>query len=406
MAVKALQCRECQRQYPTELRYVCEECFGPLDVVYDYSKVVLKKETFEGRAKNLWRYHELLPINDKNRIVDLGAGYTPLHRADRLAKRLGLTNLFIKNDTVNPTNSFKDRPASVAVSKARELGLSAVGSPSTGNLASATAAHAAKAGLPCYVFIPFDIEPAKVVQASTYGAEIIAIKGTYDDANKLAAQAGELYNLGIVNGNIRPYYVEGSKTLAFEVCEQLGWTPPDHVIVPTGSGALLCAIRKGFNEFEELGLIKSNNVKLSCAQPVGCSPIVDALQQGRTSVTPVETPQTLAKSLAIGDPGDGEFAVKNVRESGGFGEKVNDEELRDAIRLLASTEGIFAEPGGVISVAVLRKLIDAGRIDHDELVVCYVTGNGLKTPEAISIEGIKPVVVEPKLEVLAQVIRR
>ena len=405
-SVKGLKCRECKSEYPADFRYICQECFGPLDVEYNLQNINIRKDTFSSRPKNMWRYSELLPIEDKSKVVDLGAGFTPLHKAERLAKKLGLDNLYIKNDTVNPTYSFKDRPASVAVSKARELGLSAVGAPSTGNLAAATAAHAARAGLPCYIFIPADIESAKVVQASAYGAEIIAIRGTYDDANNLATQAGELYNIGIVNVNIRSYYVEGSKTLAFEACEQLGWNAPDHVIVPTGSGALLCALRKGFQEFEDLDLISSNEVKISSAQPVGCSPIVDAIKQGSESVTPIETPKTLAKSLAIGDPGDGVSAIRNVKETVGFGENANDDELRSAIRLLASTEGIFAEPGGVISVAILQKLVDRGDIAHDETVVCYVTGNGLKTPDAVSIGGIRPVVVEPRLEMLTQVIRR
>ena len=404
--VQSLECRECGKEYAPTFRYVCDECFGPLEVKYDLASIKVTRETFAGRAKNLWRYFELLPLGEKSRIVDLGAGYTPLHKAERLAKRLGLKNLYIKNDTVNPTFSFKDRPASVAVSKALELGLSAVGSPSTGNLAAATAAHGARAGLPCYIFIPWDIEPTKVVQAATYGAEIVAIKGTYDDANKLATQAGELYNIGIVNVNLRPYYVEGSKTLGFEVCEQLNWDAPDHVIVPTGSGALLCAIGRGFTEFETVGLIKENRVKITSAQPYGCSPIVDAIKQGTDAINPVEKPNTIAKSLAIGEPGDGVYAARTVHQTKGFGENCTDEEIVDAIKLLASTEGIFTEPGGAVSIAVLKKLVNAGKISADETVVCYVTGNGLKTPEVVTAPSTKPVAVDPKIEVLAQIIRR
>lgn len=405
-SVQSLACRECGTEYPPTFRYVCDECFGPLEVKYDLASIKVTKDTFAFRAKNLWRYTELLPLGERSRIVDLGAGYTPLHKADRLAKRLGLKNVYIKNDTVNPTFSFKDRPASVAVSKALELGLSAVGSPSTGNLAAATAAHAARAGLPCYIFIPWDIEPTKIVQAAAYGAEIITIKGTYDDANKLATQAGEIYNIGVVNVNLRPYYVEGSKTLGFEVCEQLGWKAPDHVIVPTGSGALLCAVGRAFEQLEDVGLIKENEVKITSAQPYGCSPIVDAIRKGTDAIDPVEKPNTIAKSLAIGEPGDGIYAARTVMESKGFGENCTDEEIVDAIRLLASTEGIFTEPGGAVSLAVLKKLVNQGKIGADETVVCYVTGNGLKTPEVVSTPTAKPIAIDPNIEVLAQIIRR
>ena len=270
MSIKYLLCRNCSTEFRADLKYVCDECFNPLDVIYDFDKIRLTKDIIKNREKNLWRYFELLPLRNKNNIVDIGAGYTPLHKADKLAKKLGLNNLFIKNDTVNPSFSFKDRPAGVAVSKSIELGLEAVGSPSTGNLASATAAHAARAGIPCYIFIPHDIEQAKILQVQAYGANIIPINGTYDDANRLAAYAGDKYNIGIVNINLRTYYVEGSKTLAFEVCEQLGWNAPDHVIVPTGSGAMLCAIDRGLREFEKIDLITNNNTKITSAQPEGC----------------------------------------------------------------------------------------------------------------------------------------
>ena len=406
MSIKYLLCRKCSTEFRADLKYVCDECFNPLDVIYDFDKIRLSKDIIKNREKNLWRYFELLPLRNKNNIVDIGAGYTPLHKADKLAKRLGLNNLYIKNDTVNPSFSFKDRPAGVAVSKSIELGLEAVGSPSTGNLASATAAHAARAGIPCYIFIPHDIEQAKILQVQAYGANIIPVNGTYDDANRLASYAGDKYNIGIVNINLRTYYVEGSKTLAFEVCEQLGWNAPDHVIVPTGSGAMLCAIDRGLNEFEKINLITNNNTKITSAQPEGCSPVVDAIKNKTNVIQPVKKPNTLAKSLAIGEPGDGIFAVETVNNSGGYGENANDEEIRESIRLLASTEGIFAEPGGAVSIAVLLKLVRDGKIDANEKVVCYVTGNGLKAPEAAFIQQPELKVVEPKREVLEDIIGR
>ena len=406
MSIKYLLCRKCSTEFRADLKYVCDECFNPLDVIYDFDKIRLSKDIIKNREKNLWRYFELLPLRNKNNIVDIGAGYTPLHKADKLAKKLGLNNLYIKNDTVNPSFSFKDRPAGVAVSKSIELGLEAVGSPSTGNLASATAAHAARAGIPCYIFIPHDIEQAKILQVQAYGANIIPVNGTYDDANRLASYAGDKYNIGIVNINLRTYYVEGSKTLAFEVCEQLGWNAPDHVIVPTGSGAMLCAIDRGLKEFEKIDLITNNNTKITSAQPEGCSPIVDAIKNKTNVIQPVKKPNTLAKSLAIGEPGDGIFAVETVNNSGGYGENANDEEIRESIRLLASTEGIFAEPGGAISIAVLLKLVRDGKIDANEKVVCYVTGNGLKAPEAAFLQQPKLRVVEPKREVLEDIIGR
>ena len=406
MSIKYLLCRKCSTEFRADLKYVCDECFNPLDVIYDFDKIRLSKDIIKNREKNLWRYFELLPLRNKNNIVDIGAGYTPLHKADKLAKKLGLNNLYIKNDTVNPSFSFKDRPAGVAVSKSIELGLEAVGSPSTGNLASATAAHAARAGIPCYIFIPHDIEQAKILQVQAYGANIIPVNGTYDDANRLASYAGDKYNIGIVNINLRTYYVEGSKTLAFEVCEQLGWNAPDHVIVPTGSGAMLCAIDRGLKEFEKIDLITNNNTKITSAQPEGCSPIVDAIKNKTNVIQPVKKPNTLAKSLAIGEPGDGIFAVETVNNSGGYGENANDEEIRESIRLLASTEGIFAEPGGAISIAILLKLVRDGKIDANEKVVCYVTGNGLKAPEAAFIQQPELKVVEPKREVLEDIIGR
>jgi len=336
--------------------------------------------------------------------VDLGAGYTILHKCDGLAKALGLTTLYVKDDTVNPTYSFKDRPATVAVSKALEFGAKAVGCASTGNLAAAIAAHAAKAGLPCYVFVPADIELNKIVQASTYGATIVAVKGTYDDANRLATQASEVYDWAFANINIRPYYVEGSKTLAFEVCEQLRWEAPDHVIVPVGSGALLCAIWRGLKEFKQLDLIDDTQIKVTGAQPSGCSPVVSAFKSNTLNVDPIEYPCTIAKSLAVGDPGDGAYAIKAIRESGGVAESATDAEILNAIQLLAKKEGIFSEPAGGVTVAVLKKLVEAGEVSPDEKVVCCVTGNGLKAAETILNNISKPVEIEPTLEFLTTII--
>jgi len=296
-----LQCRECKKEYDPTFKYICDECFGPLDVHYNFPSIT--KDTFTNREQTYWRYFELLPIIDKSNIVSISAGMTPLVRAEKLGKEIGLNNLYIKNDSVNPTFSFKDRPAGVAISKAKEFGLSSVGCASTGNLAAATAAHAAKGNFPCYIFAPSDIEHAKITQALSYGANYIAVDGTYDDANRIAAQIGDSKGVGIVNINMRSYYVEGSKTLAYEVAEQLDWQVPDQLVVPTGSGAMLNAICKGFEELETVSLVdKVSKIHMNCAQPHGCAPIVDAFKNNSSDVIPVENPDTVAKSLAIGDP--------------------------------------------------------------------------------------------------------
>jgi threonine synthase len=345
----------------------------------------------------MWRYWEFLPLLDASKKVDIGAGYTPLVRAERLAKKLGVTNLYIKNDTLNPTFSFKDRPSSLAVSKAREFGIGAVGCASTGNLAGATAAHAAAAGLPCYVFMPSSVERTKIKQAALYGAEILLVQGTYDDANRLAALAADRLGIGIVNVNLRPYYVEGSKTMGLEIVEQLGWRTPDRIIVPTASGALLSAIFKGIVEAEQAGLIRDSSVAMTCAQPLGCSPIVKAFRERSDRIEPVRHPDTIVQSLAIGDPGDGYQALKVLRESGGTAVALTDDECLEAVQLLASTEGIFAEPGGAISVAALKKLLELGEIGRDEEVVCCVTGTGLKTVE-LQPEPNRVRIIPPTLE--------
>ncbi|KAG2478589.1 MAG: Threonine synthase [Nitrosopumilales archaeon] len=404
MTKVSLQCRECKKEYDPTFKYICDDCFGPLDVTYDFPSV--NKETFSNREQTYWRYFELLPIQNKSNIVSIGAGMTPLTKADNLGDALGLKNLYVKNDTVNPTFSFKDRPAGIAVSKAKEFGLPAVGCASTGNLAAATAAHAAKGGFPCYVFAPSDIEHAKITQALSYGAEFIAVDGTYDDANRIAAQIGDSKGIGIVNINMRSYYVEGSKTLAYEVAEQLGWQVPDQLIVPVGSGAMLNAICKGFEELQSVSLLNDvSQIHVHCAQPHGCAPIVDAFKKGSNEVIPVENPDTVAKSLAIGDPGDGRYVLKRLQQYNGYAEESNNKEILDAILLLAKTEGIFTEPAGGVSVAVLKKLVEDGKIDKNDSVICYVTGNGLKATESLMEVLKKPKVMQPDIAKISAVVK-
>jgi threonine synthase len=405
--VYSLKCRECGKEYEPQFRYVCEECFGPLDVIYEFHSNI-KRETFTSRKeKTYWRYFELLPIANKNNIVNLHAGLTPLQKADRLAKEIGgLKDLFIKNDSVNPTFSFKDRPAGIAVSRAKETRLKAVGCASTGNLASATAAHAAVAELPCYIFAPSDIEHVKIAQALSYGAEFVAVDGTYDDANRIASIIGDSKGMGIVNINMRPYYVEGSKTLAYEVAEQLNWQVPDNLVIPVGSGAMLNAICKGFEELNKLGLVKDEiDFKVTAAQAHGCAPIVDAFKKKNDEVIPVERPETIAKSLAIGDPGDGLYVLKRLKQYNGIAEEVTDEEIIDGILMLAKTEGIFTEPAGGVSIAVLKKLVEEGKIDKDERIVCYITGNGLKATESIINVLPKLRTIKPDIRAVSSIIR-
>ena len=399
-----LQCRECKKEYDPTFKYICDECFGPLDVHYNFPSIT--KDVFASREQTYWRYFELLPIIDKSNIVSINAGMTPLVRAEKLGKKIGLNNLYIKNDSVNPTFSFKDRPAGVAISKAKEFGLSSVGCASTGNLASATAAHAAKADFPCYIFAPSDIEHAKIAQALSYGANYIAVDGTYDDANRIAAQIGDSKGVGIVNINMRSYYVEGSKTLAYEVAEQLDWKVPDQLIVPTGSGAMLNAICKGFEELETVSLIdKVSKMHMNCAQPHGCAPIVNAFKNNSDDVIPVENPDTVAKSLAIGDPGDGRYVLKRLKQYNGIAQESNNKETLDAILLLAKTEGIFTEPAGGVSVAVLKKMVEDGQIDKDETTVCYVTGNGLKATESIMEVLSRPQVMQADVAKISAVVK-
>jgi threonine synthase len=387
--VTGLRCRECARQYPPEALHVCDFCFGPLEVAYDYEAIAayLTRERIASGPQTIWRYKALLPVSDPAPI-DLGAGFTPLVRADRLAAELGLGELWLKNDTANPTGSFKDRVVSVALTKARELGFKVAACASTGNLANSVAAHAARAGMVSVVFIPEDLERAKIVTTAVYGGHVVAVEGTYDDVNRLCAElTSEHPTWAFVNVNVRTYYAEGSKTLAFEVAEQLGWEAPDHVVVPVGSGSQLTKIAKGFRELHQVGLLDDEpHVRVSGAQASGCSPVAAAFAEGTDSIRPVR-PETIAKSLAIGNPADGWYALQEARSSGGSFDMATDDEIREGIHLLARTEGIFAETAGGVTIAVLKKLAEKGVVRSDERVVAYVTGHGLKTVEALSKTG-------------------
>jgi threonine synthase len=384
--VEGLRCRECARPYPAEALHVCEWCFGPLEVVYDYDAIraAVSRESIAAGPLSIWRYADLLPAAAEG-AVSLGAGFTPLVRADRLAAELGLGEVWIKNDTLNPTGSFKDRVVSVALTKAQELGFKVAAAASTGNLANSVAAHAAHAGMESVVFIPADLEAGKVVTTAVFGGRLIAVEGNYDDVNRLCAElAGDRPSWAFVNVNVRTYYAEGSKTLAFEVAEQLGWQAPDHVVVPVASGSQLTKVAKGFRELFRVGLLDEEpHVRVSGAQAVGCSPVAAAFDAGLDVIRPVK-PNTIAKSLAIGDPADGVYALEEVRTSGGAFGAVTDDDIVAGIRLLARTEGIFAETAGGVTIATLAQLAESGVIRPDERVVAYVTGNGLKTLEAVA----------------------
>ncbi len=403
--VTGLRCRECARQYPAEALHVCDYCFGPLEVVYDYEAVSaeLTRDKVAAGPQTIWRYRALLPVEDPSPI-DLGAGFTPLVRADRLAAELGLGELWVKNDTANPTGSFKDRVVSVALTKARELGFKVAACASTGNLANSVAAHSARAGLVSVVFVPKDLERAKVVTTAVYGGHVIAVEGNYDDVNRLCAElASEHPSWAFVNVNVRTYYAEGSKTLAFEVAEQLGWEAPDHVVVPVASGSQLTKVAKGFRELHQVGLLDQEpHVRISGAQAEGCSPVATAFAQGADAIRPVR-PDTIAKSLAIGNPADGWYALQEVRSSGGAFAAATDEEIRHGIKLLARTEGIFAETAGGVTIAALVKLADQGIVRRDEKVVVYVTGHGLKTVEALADVG-PSATIAPTLDAFARAV--
>jgi threonine synthase len=397
--LKGLKCRECGRQTPIEPIHVCEFCFGPLEVEYDYEVLheIVTRESIERGPLSIWRYQDLLPVD---RMMDTGwrVGYTPLQPAKNLGKALGLNDLWIKNDSVNPTFSFKDRVVAVASAKAREFGFDTFACASTGNLASAVAAAGVRVGLKTYVFLPWDTEHSKILNALVYGATLVSIKGTYDDVNRLCSEIADERNWAFCNINVRPYYSEGSKTLAFETAEQLGWEAPDHVVVPIASGSLLTKITKGFDELGKLGIIEPKKVRVSGAQASGCNPVSNAFAQGWDAVKPVRSPDTIAKSLAIGNPADGYYVLKIVRERGGAVAEATNEEIAEGMHLLASTEGVFAETAGGVTVAVLKKLAEQGVVRRDERVVAYITGNGLKTLDAVAPVLTPPPLMEPTLD--------
>jgi len=400
MSVVGLRCRECERAYPAEALHVCEDCFGPLEVAYDYAAIgkALSRAVIESRPMNIWRYRELLPLSAPP-TLGLHVGGTPLVRAHRLGEALGHRQLWVKNDAVcHPTLSFKDRVVSMALNKARELGFDTVACASTGNLANSTAAHAAQAGLRCYVLIPNDLEAGKVMGTSIYGPNLVAVRGTYDDVNRLCSEISGRHPWAFVNVNLRPYYAEGSKTYGYEILEQLGWRTPAHVVVPMASGSLLTKIGKAISEMTKLGLVAAEGVtKLHGAQPEGCSPIADAVA-GRGIIKPVKTPHTIAKSLAIGNPADGPYAVEAIRASGGSTAVVSDAEIVAGIRLLAATEGLFTETAGGVTVAVAKVLIARGLIHPDEPTVICITGQGLKTQEPLVAVMPPPPVIAPRIE--------
>ncbi len=406
--IKGLKCRECGREYPIEPIYVCEFCFGPLEVAYDYKSIAraLSREKIEQRPQNLWRYRELLPI-DGDPQVGLNSGYTPLIKADNLARVLGIDELYIKDDTVvHPTLSFKDRVVSIALTKAKEFGFDTVACASTGNLAHSVSANGARAGFKRFIFIPASLEASKIVASLVYEPNLIAVDGNYDEVNRLCSEVANKYRWAFVNINIRPFYAEGSKTIGYEIVEQLGWKAPDNIVVPCASGSLLTKVWKSFKEFREIGLLKELNTKVFAAQATGCSPIITAIKQGTDIIRPVK-PDTIAKSLAIGNPADGFYATQVIRDTGGYGADVSDSEIIDAIKLLARTEGVFAETAGGVTLASTRKLIETGRIKREGVTVICITGNGLKTQEALQGHVVLPHYIKPSLasfeEVLAKI---
>jgi threonine synthase len=405
--VLGLQCRECGQEYEKKPLHVCENCFGPLEIHYDYESIKnsISREKIAARERNLWRYRELLPIDGEPR-VGLYSGFTPLVRAHRLGAALGVKELYVKDDSVNhPTFSYKDRVVSVAISKAIEFGFDTVSCASTGNLANSVAAHAAKAGLDCYVFIPDGLEQGKIIGSAIYGPKTVAIKGNYDDVNRLCTEIGDKYGWAFVNVNLRPYYSEGAKTHGFEVAEQLGWKLPQHIVVASAGGTILPKLAKGFKELIKVGLVEESGCKIYSAQAAGCAPIINALHKGTDLVTPVK-PNTIASSIAIGNPADGYYVIQAVRESGGWGESVTDEEILDGIKLLAHTEGIFTEPAGGTEVAVTKKLIETGRIPRDESIVISITGNGYKTLETVAQSVELPYTIDATLQNFDELFRR
>ena len=400
--VKGLKCRECGRGYPASPNHVCEFCFGPLEVDYDYEAIGARvsRARIEAGPPSIWRYADLLPLDVPDGEPPIGphVGFTPLVRAHNLGREWGVRELYVKNDAVcHPTCSFKDRVVAVAVAKAREFGFDTVACASTGNLANSVAAHAAEAGLKACVFIPADLEQGKVIGTLVYAPTLVEVQGTYDEVNRLCAEIGDKYHWAFVNINLRPYYAEGSKTMGYEIAEQLGWRAPAHVVVPCAGGSLLTKIAKAFQELARLGLIPEARTRMYAAQAAGCGPIVTMIQKDTDVLEPVR-PQTIAKSLAIGNPADGYYAYRAAKDSGGYGEHATDEEIIDGMRLLARTEGIFAETAGGVTVAATRKLIEAGRIPRDEPIVMCVTGNGLKTPDVLHDRLGSDVTIQPSLQ--------
>lgn len=394
-----LKCRECGRLYAKEAIHVCDFDFGPLEAAYDYEAIgkVLSRKLIESRPQTMWRYRELLPI-DGEPTVGASVGFTPLIKADRLAKHLGIRELWIKNDTVNyPTLSFKDRVVSVALSRAKELGFEVVACASTGNLANSVAANAAAAGLKSYVLIPSDLEQGKVLGSLIYGTQVIGIHGAYDQVNRLCSEIAGKYGWGFVNVNLRPYYAEGSKTMGFEICEQLGWKIPQHTVIPMASGSLLTKIHKAYKEFSQLGIVEATPFKVHGAQASGCSPISTAIKKGTDIVKPVAKPETIVKSLAIGTPADGYYAIHTMKQTGGTAEDVSDDEVVEGIRMLAEYAGIFAETAGGVTVASAKKLIASGQIGASDSAVLCITGHGLKTQEAIIGKCGEPRLISPNI---------
>jgi threonine synthase len=398
--VLGLKCRLCGKTYAGEALNFCTDDFGPLEVDYDYAAVAraLQGVEFRNRPMTMWRYRELLPL-DGEPTVGRQVGGTPLVRADNLARELGVRSLWVKNDAVNfPTLSFKDRVVSVALSKAKELGFKTVGCASTGNLANSVAANAAAAGLEAYILVPSDLERSKILGTSVYGAKLVGVRGTYDQVNRLCTQIAFKYGWGFVNINLRPFYAEGSKSMGFEIAEQLGWRTPRHFVCPMAGGSLIGKIHKAFAELHKVGLIADPSCRIHGAQATGCNPIADMVKNNREQHRPIRKPNTIAKSLAIGDPADGYFAARVIRESGGWAEDVSDPEISEAMVLLGRTEGIFAETAGGVTVAVARKLIEQGRLPRDEEIVLCITGNGLKTQDAIADVVERPAVIGPSLD--------
>ena len=396
--VDGLRCRECGKEYAVSPIHVCEFCFGPLEVIYRYEEISkeLSREKIEERPKSMWRYCELLPL-DNNPTIGINVGFTPLIKSEKLAKVLGVKELYLKNDAVNyPTLSFKDRVVSVALSKAKEFGFHIVACASTGNLANSVAALSAAGGLESYIFVPYDLEQGKILGTLIYGTNLIGIKGSYDEVNRLCSEIAENYGWAFVNINIRPFYAEGSKTFGFEIAEQLGWKAPQHVIVPMAGGSLITKIWKGFKELEAVGLLHEVNTRIYGAQASGCNPIVAAFKEATDWVKP-QHPRTIVKSLAIGNPADGYYALKTIRESGGAAEDVSDEEIIESMKLLAQTEGIFTETAGGVTVGVTKRLIEKGIIPRDESILIAITGNGLKTQEAVQDRVGRPLIIEAKL---------